>query len=56
MDWEITAAYKGKNYTLEAEKIYESNQVMRIKVYGHRGFIILENDYPYLLFTNSKNL
>lgn len=54
MDWEVRAYYKGKGYTLPAEKVYESNQVMRIKVYGKKDFILLENDYPFLLFKNSK--
>ncbi len=54
MDWEVTVTYKRKNYLLAAEKIYESAQVMRIKVYGRKGFIVLENDYPFLISKGSK--
>jgi hypothetical protein len=54
MDWQVQAYYKGKNYNLAAEKVYESDQVMRIKVYGKKDFILLENDYPFILFKNSK--
>lgn len=54
MDWQVYIQYKGRQHTLQAEKVYESNQVMRIKVYGKKNFILLENDYPFLLFKNSK--
>jgi hypothetical protein len=54
MDWEVKAHYKGRGYMLQAEKVYESDHVMRIKVYGKTDFILLENDYPFLLFKNSK--
>lgn len=54
MDWEVYIQYKGATHKLLAEKVYESNQVMRIKVYGKTNFILLENDYPFILFKNSK--
>ena len=54
MDWEINIKYGSTTFTLQAEKMYESNQIMRIKVYGKKGAIVLENDYPYLQHTQSK--
>ena len=54
MDWEINIKYGSTTFTLQAEKLYESNQIMRIKVYGSKGFIVFENDYPYLQHTQSK--
>jgi hypothetical protein len=54
MDWVVYIKYKGTAFKLEAEKVYESDQIMRIKVYGKKDFILLENDYPFILFNNSK--
>jgi hypothetical protein len=54
MDWEVNIKYGNTRYKLDAEKIYESAQVMRIKVHGNSGYIILENDYPFLVFKGSK--
>ena len=54
MDWELKIKYGSTTFTLPAEKVYESNQIMRIKVYGNKGYILLENDYPYLQHTQSK--
>lgn len=54
MDWEVNIKYGNTRYTLEAEKIYKSDQIMRIKFKGKYSYIILENDYPFLLFKNSN--
>ena len=54
MDWEIYIKYKTTAFKLEAEKVYESDQIMRIKVHGKKDFILLENDYPFILFKKSK--
>lgn len=54
MDWEITVQYGNTKFTLQAEKVYESNQIMRIKVYGKKGYILLENDYPFIQQSGSK--
>jgi hypothetical protein len=54
MDWQIYVRYKTTAFTLEAEKVYESDQIMRVKVYGKKGFILLENDYPFIILQHSK--
>jgi len=54
MDWKVQARYKGRRYLLDAEIVYHSDQVMRIKVHGHSGFILFENDYPFLRLKNSN--
>ena len=54
MDWTINVRYKTTEFALDAEKVYESDQIMRVKVHGRIGFILLENDYPFLIFTSSK--
>lgn len=54
MDWEIQVKYGNTDFTLEAEKVYESSQIMRIKVYGKTNYILLENDYPFLFAKGSK--
>jgi len=54
MDWEIKVKFAGNTFTLRAEKVYESAQIMRIKINGSKGHIILENDYPFLQATHSK--
>lgn len=54
MDWQISIKYKETRHTLQAEKIYESSQIMRIKVHGRKSAIVLQNDYPSLLAVSSK--
>ena len=54
MDWEVKIKYGANTFTLDAEKVYESDQIMRIKVYGKHSYILLENDYPFLQATKSK--
>lgn len=54
MDWEIKVKYGNSAFTLQAEKVYESVQIMRIKVYGNKGHILLENNYPFLQFSKSN--
>lgn len=54
MGWEVKIKYGANAFTLQAEKVYESEQIMRIKVYGKHSYILLENDYPFLQATKSK--
>lgn len=54
MDWEIKVKYGKSSFVLQAEKVYESTQIMRIKVYGKKGHILLENNYPFLQFSKSN--
>ena len=54
MDWEIKVKYGNSAFKLQAEKVYQSTQIMRIKVYGNKGHILLENNYPLLQFNRSN--
>jgi hypothetical protein len=44
-EWSLFIQY-GKGYRLQAQLIYESAQIQRIRVSGKNGSIILQNDYP----------
>lgn len=52
--WDLVLGYKGKRYDLKAEVVYTSKQVMRIRVEGRKGGLLLENNYPMICFTNSR--
>ena len=54
MDWEIKVKYGNSAFKLQAEKVYESAQIMRIKVHGNKGHLLLENNYPFLQFSKSN--
>lgn len=54
MEWELHITYSLKPYKLRAVLEYHSSQVMRIRVYGIKRSILLENNYPLLLQTKSK--
>ena len=54
MDWQIKVQYAGKPHILQGETVYASAQIMRIKVYGKKDYILLENDYPFIQSTGSK--
>ena len=54
MDWQISIKYKETRHTLQAEKMYESLQIMRIKVHGRNSAIVLQNDYPAIVAAGSK--
>lgn len=38
--------YNRKNYSLQAKVEYHSQQIMRIRVYGMKTTLLLENNYP----------
>ncbi len=46
--------YGTKTHPVKAVVTYESNQVLRIRVYGRQRSILLENNYPLLQCTQSK--
>lgn len=52
--WTIQVYYGLKRYNLKAVLEYSSNQIMRIRVFGNHSSILLENNFPLLLNTNSK--
>ena len=50
----IYITWKGKQFALDAEWIYISNQVQRIKIsFGEKSFV-LENNYPLTLLDGAK--
>ncbi|MEO6406239.1 MAG: hypothetical protein ABIY51_02710 [Ferruginibacter sp.] len=48
MDWTFPVSYKSKEYNIKASLIYDSSQVQRIKVYGSKSYIVLQNNFPLL--------
>lgn len=45
-EWMIPMTYNGRGRQIKAELIYESAQIQRIKVYGSKSTITLQNNYP----------
>ena len=54
MDWKLFVRYGNTSFQLDAKIEYESSQIMRIRVFGKAGSILLENNYPIIQFANSK--
>jgi lysozyme family protein len=54
MEWELYITYGLTPYKLRAVLEYNSNQIMRIRVYGASSSLLLENDYPAIQFNKSK--
>lgn len=54
MEWELKLKYKGVWYKQKAAVEYSSRQILRIRVLGKHGSLLLRNDYPAIRFTNSK--
>ena len=54
MEWDLPITYSQKPYTLKAVVEYESSQIMRIRVHGKKGSLLLECNYPLLKAGNSK--
>ena len=54
MDYKLHVTYGIKPFTLQAQLVYHSNQIMRIKVYGKNSTLLLENNYPMLENSNGK--
>ena len=44
--FEIIIRYNAKDYALKVETIYESTQLMRMKVHGRKSSITLQNNFP----------
>lgn len=53
--WEFNISHKSRLHLIKAEIIYESSQVQRIKIYGQKSYIILQNDFPFLQHTGKIN-
>lgn len=54
MEWNLHITYGLKSYLLKSVLEYHSNQIMRIRVNGSKGSLLLENNYPSLRLTKSK--
>lgn len=42
MKWEFQIIYKSKRYTIKAELLYYVNGELRIKVYGSKGYFVVQ--------------
>lgn len=54
MEWELHLRYKRTKFIQKATIEYKSPQVIRIRVEGTKGSLLLQNDYPAIRFANSK--
>ncbi len=54
MEFEIYISYQSKPYNLKVDLYYESNQVMRYRVYGMKESIVIQNNWPLLVCTNKQ--
>jgi hypothetical protein len=54
IEWELVLVYKGKRFIQKATVEYSSRQIMRIRVTGSKGGLLLENNYPAIRFAKAK--
>lgn len=54
MEWTLDVYYGNKRHSLKAIVEYESNQIMRIRVFGSKSSVLLENNFPTLYYGKSK--
>lgn len=54
MKFLLDITYGRTPYTLKGELEYHSSQIMRIRIYGKKSSILLENNYPLLRGAKSK--
>ena len=54
MEFEIFISHNLHPYTLKVYLFYNSNQLMRYKVFGKKGFIVLQNNFPFLQSTKKQ--
>lgn len=54
IEWDLHLRFKGTKFVQKATIEYQSKQVIRIRVQGKQGSLLLQNDYPSIYFTNSK--
>ncbi|MDN3658936.1 hypothetical protein QWZ08_25050 [Ferruginibacter paludis] len=45
MEWVMDVSFRGKQYLLKAEVEYKDEQIIKIRVHGLRGSILLETEY-----------
>ncbi len=53
MGWELIVNYSGRSFVLLADLEYHSAKTMRVRVWGKYGSLLLQNNYPALLATQS---
>jgi hypothetical protein len=54
IEWGLILRYKGTKFTQKATVEYSSRQILRIRVEGKKGTLLLQNDYPAIRFANGK--
>ncbi len=54
MEWVLSLKYKQTVFKQKATVEYNSRQIIRIKIEGKKGSLLLQNDYPAIRFANSK--
>jgi hypothetical protein len=52
--WLLRLTFKQKATDLAAEVVYESNQILRIKVFGNNRAIVLQVNYPLVKASRFK--
>lgn len=54
MEWEFPIHYKAATPTIKAVVEYKSKTLIRVRVHGRRSTLLVESDYPAILFSQSK--
>lgn len=54
MEWTLDVYYGNKLYNLKALVEYQSVQIMRVRVFGNKSSVLLENNFPLLHYSKSK--
>jgi hypothetical protein len=53
MEWIIQVRYNSRSHKIRCVLEYHSNQIMRIRVYGSKSTLLLENNYPMVQVSKS---
>jgi hypothetical protein len=53
-EWELNITYGITPFKIKAILEYHSAQIMRIRVYGNKSTILLENNYPISKVSKAK--
>jgi hypothetical protein len=54
MEWTLHITYGRTPFSLKAEVEYQSAQIMRIRVYGSKSSLLLENNFPLIKASRGK--
>lgn len=55
MEWHFSIRFDQKDLHLKAERIYQSEQIERIRVFGKNRSIVLQSNRPLLRLKGLKN-